>query len=297
MNIDNLKCFIQVVKCNSFAKAAELEHLTQSAVSRKIESLERELEATLFLRDRRNLTLTPAGKEFYIQALSLIEQYTSAIRLVKNLSQGYIKEFRIGIGFYEHFLLKDTLEIFVKNNPQARILLYQFPYIDLLEQFTRNNLDIILTSDQFLSDNIFTSHTAHLLCDKPWLVGMSKNNPLFYTSPLYAHHLKNQTLISMHTGEINQIKSIYHAQLSQFFKDIVSVNSFDTKMSLVAANYGICFIPPFITTDSYPQVKLKALADNYIPRKFFILKNKEKTNLGNSFVEICLKSTEHFRTE
>jgi LysR family transcriptional regulator, glycine cleavage system transcriptional activator len=59
--LDNLRCFAAVARTLSFRTAADEQHLTQSAVSRRIQSLERELGRPLFVRDTRTVELTQAG--------------------------------------------------------------------------------------------------------------------------------------------------------------------------------------------------------------------------------------------
>ena len=56
--VGNLRAFEAVARLLSFSEAAEELHLTQSAVSRQIKSLEEEIGATLFLRGTRHVDLT-----------------------------------------------------------------------------------------------------------------------------------------------------------------------------------------------------------------------------------------------
>lgn len=62
MNIQQLESFIQVAENLSFARAAEVLNMTQSAVSRQISSLENELGASLF--HRSTWTVSCADAEY-----------------------------------------------------------------------------------------------------------------------------------------------------------------------------------------------------------------------------------------
>ncbi len=57
-----LQCFEAVARHMSFTRAAEELHMTQSAISKQIAQLEALLRNPLFLRVRRRLQLTPAGR-------------------------------------------------------------------------------------------------------------------------------------------------------------------------------------------------------------------------------------------
>lgn len=59
MNIDSLKCFILVAENLSFARTAEALYISQPAVTKQINALEKELGVTLFIRSTRHVELTP----------------------------------------------------------------------------------------------------------------------------------------------------------------------------------------------------------------------------------------------
>ena len=73
MNIETIRCFISLAECLNFTRAAAKEHITQTAMSRKISSLEKELDVVLLYRDTRQVELTVAGNEFYLKAQELLK--------------------------------------------------------------------------------------------------------------------------------------------------------------------------------------------------------------------------------
>ena len=60
MNTFQLSCFLQVAETLNFARAAEILHVTQPAVTQQIRSLEKELGVPLFHRTTRSVKLTQA---------------------------------------------------------------------------------------------------------------------------------------------------------------------------------------------------------------------------------------------
>lgn len=63
MNIKQLEAFLAIARHGSFAEAAERLNLTQSTVSVRMKELEQELGVVLFDRSRRQVQLTPKGRE------------------------------------------------------------------------------------------------------------------------------------------------------------------------------------------------------------------------------------------
>lgn len=74
MLLRQLKYFIAVVETGSFTEAAERCHISQSAVSQQIQTLERELGVELLHRKNRSFTLTAAGNHFYRKGRSLLDE-------------------------------------------------------------------------------------------------------------------------------------------------------------------------------------------------------------------------------
>lgn len=78
MDIDLARTFLEVVGSGSFVAAAERLHLTQTAVSARIKTLEDQLGRRLFIRNKSGAHLTPAGQRFQHDALTLVQVWESA---------------------------------------------------------------------------------------------------------------------------------------------------------------------------------------------------------------------------
>src|SRR3954466_1822772 len=65
MQLESLKMFCDVVETGSFWRAAQLNHVTQSAVSQQIRALETRYEQKLLSRSARQVTPTPSGERLF----------------------------------------------------------------------------------------------------------------------------------------------------------------------------------------------------------------------------------------
>ena len=86
MDISGLEAFIEVAHTGSFSRASERLFITQPAVSKRVAGLESELNAQLFNRIGRQITLTEAGKQLLPKARELLEQADELKRIASNLS-------------------------------------------------------------------------------------------------------------------------------------------------------------------------------------------------------------------
>lgn len=80
MDISRLKEFLDLADTLSFTKTSRNMNVSQSALSRHIADLERETGATLLDRTTSSVRLTPAGRAFYEQAVTMVRGYESLLK-------------------------------------------------------------------------------------------------------------------------------------------------------------------------------------------------------------------------
>lgn len=78
MDIVLARTFLEIVTCGNFARAAERLHVTQTAVSVRVRTLEDLLGRKLFVRNKAGATLTSAGEQFFRYAPLLIQVWERA---------------------------------------------------------------------------------------------------------------------------------------------------------------------------------------------------------------------------
>ncbi len=78
MDVELARTFLEVVGNGSFVAAAERLHVTQTAVSARIRTLEEQLGRRLFVRNKAGAKLTPAGERFQRDALTLVQVWERA---------------------------------------------------------------------------------------------------------------------------------------------------------------------------------------------------------------------------
>src|SRR5262245_4380041 len=77
MQIESLKVFCDLAETESFTKAAQINSVTQSAVSQQISSLERIFKSLLIERSKKKFRLTREGQVLYEYSKKMIQTYDS----------------------------------------------------------------------------------------------------------------------------------------------------------------------------------------------------------------------------
>lgn len=86
MDTQSLKAFLAVAGQHSFSEAAEQLHLTQSAVSKRIQQLENQLGTPLFDRHNRTVSLTEAGLALLPRAQTILDLVTDTELQLENMA-------------------------------------------------------------------------------------------------------------------------------------------------------------------------------------------------------------------
>ncbi len=85
MEWNEVRTFLAVAETRSFSRAAEALHLTQPAVSKRIQALETSLGVALFDRVGKRIHLTDAGRLFEPRAIALLDSVRDTETLLQNL--------------------------------------------------------------------------------------------------------------------------------------------------------------------------------------------------------------------
>lgn len=95
MDIQHIKYFLEIVKHESFSKAAEQLYVTQPILSRCIKNLEKELGVSLINRSTKSFALTDAGEALYTYGSKLVEGHQDIYRHIQDIKDSKVGELHI----------------------------------------------------------------------------------------------------------------------------------------------------------------------------------------------------------
>jgi len=122
MQIESLKVFCDLAETASFTKAAQINGVTQSAVSQQISALENRFQAKFIERSKKKFTLTKEGETLYKSSKQIVQSYDELrhrIQEIQNVVTGTIKVVTIySIGLHE---LPPFLKKYLKKHPTVNV--------------------------------------------------------------------------------------------------------------------------------------------------------------------------------
>lgn len=122
MQIESLKMFCDLAETESFTKAAQINQVTQSAVSQQISSLERVFKSLLIERSKKRFRLTREGQVLYDyskQVLQTFDALQNKLQEIKDIISGTIRVATIySIGLHD---LPPYIKQFLKSYPTVNV--------------------------------------------------------------------------------------------------------------------------------------------------------------------------------
>jgi len=175
MHIETLKLFSDVVRLHSYSRAAEQNHVSQSAASQALGKLEGELGAVLIDRTQRPFVVTPQGQAFHEACLGLLaawDQARASVAASKARIDGTVRLAAIySVGVYE---TSRYLQEFTTTYPEASVELECLHSHKVVEAVLAGEADVGILSyppndreltviDLQAEPMVFVCHPAHRL--------------------------------------------------------------------------------------------------------------------------------------
>ncbi len=141
-----LRAFVCLARSGSFTQVGRELHLTQSAISHAIKSLEADLRSQLFHRQGKSVHLTHAGRELLPHAEAILQSMSHARAVLGTLDQTPRGKLRIGCTTAAaQFILPTVFREFKESFPLYEIKVVTGETPDTIEKLIKNQVDITVS--------------------------------------------------------------------------------------------------------------------------------------------------------
>ncbi len=256
LELRQIQYFIEVAKREHMTDAADALHVAQSAVSRQIVNLEAELGINLFIREGRNIRLTPIGQMFLEkmqQAMDVIEQAKREINECLDPEKGTVR-----IGFPSSLaahLLPTVISAFRKEHPKVKFQLHQDSYYNLIDSVIKGEIDMALMGPLPMQERRVKSEVLFV---EKLVALLYSNHPLARKRTLTLDDLRHDSFILSPKGYILRDVVIKACQQHGFEPDVsFEGKDIDAIKGLVSAGLGVTMLPEITLIDSLPRATVK----------------------------------------
>ena len=155
MDLRSLKHVVVLSRLLSYTKAAQELHLTQSALSRSIQAVERHANVKLFDRDRSGVRLTAVGRAFVSRATVLLRDADELDRMLRRSSTAEAGEVSFGIGPLAALsLLPSVFAETLSTKPQLRTKVMIRNADALLPALLKEELEFVISAESDMMKSV-----------------------------------------------------------------------------------------------------------------------------------------------
>jgi LysR family transcriptional regulator, transcription activator of glutamate synthase operon len=246
MNTDFLIGFMETAQRKSIAKASEALHMTHTALSKQLRSLEKHFDVQLFVRSSQGVELTDAGKILYESSKSLLDQLA--------VLEDKLKPFRIWSRIKIATVPDIAATYLVTALPKLQEQGYEVEMIyrnstkEVYKLLVDGEVDLIVAEHFSMHPSVWTEE----LRKEAFYVVMPKDHPLSGQQDISLKELSNQPLILYAEG------CTIRARLTQMFATLnkpmqikTEVGFSEVILGYVGSGLGVTVLPEALISQMY----------------------------------------------
>lgn len=192
MDLQVLEYFLMVAEEGNITHASELLHVSQPTVSRQLMELERELGKTLFIRNRRSVSLTQEGLLFRETAREMLTLYRKAVTETAE-TKTLVGDIYLGMGESGSVrFLAEQIDLFQKSHPGVKFHLISENADRICRDVEKGVLDIGFVMRKA---NLAAFEVLELGLEEFWGVLVPEGHPLAGEKEVAAKQLRRERLI------------------------------------------------------------------------------------------------------
>ncbi|MDX1491971.1 MAG: HTH-type transcriptional activator IlvY [Pseudohongiellaceae bacterium] len=263
MDLKELKLFVHLAKSLHFARTSRELHMAPSSITRMVQKMEAEVGVTLFERDNRTVSLTPAGVKYRQFAIETLEAWQSLARELDSQAEtlnGRISIFCSVTASYS--FLHELLDQF-----RAR---YPFIEIQLHTGDSAQTIERIMDEQEDIGIAVYPDRMP----DKLAFRGI-KESPLVFIAPAFPCALSTlidhseQHPLELAWGELPLVLSetgVARSRVDKWFamKGVrpniyAQVAGNEAIVSMVSLGFGVGVVPELVIENSPLSAKIRIL--------------------------------------
>lgn len=286
-----LLAFLTIVETGGFTNAARKLHLTQSALSHQIKSLETQLRAPVFVRLGKRVVLTQSGEVLLPYATSVLEQLQAAREAITTLHEPGHGRLRVSAASYSCYqILPHVLRDFHAAYPHVELFVAAEYTDKAVQGLLGGSLDVGIFVMPPSTDGLHVES----LCKDELVVMIALQHPWAKRRHVQWADLATQVLITYnHASETFQMIQRELHKRGVSIHESMEVCHGAAVMEMVKVGLGVALLPRWVVRDEVRSGALKALplGRGGLKRQW-IISHAKATPLpeyDHAFIRLCHK--------
>lgn len=290
MDIASLYAFVAIADNGSFSSAADRLHLTQPAVSKRVATLEEQLNVRLFDRLGRTVRLTEAGAVLLPSARRILAEVDDSRRALRNLSGSVSGSLTLAtshhIGLHR---LPPVLRTFTTRYPQVRLDMRFMDSEVACGVVLRGEVELAIVT---LPPSVEPPLEMQPLWSDPLVIVAARTHPLTQFTRVMPQQLARHSAIL--PSEATFTRRIFEEQLARLGVTIsvaFATNYLETIKMMVAVGLGWSVLPRTMMDRELVELAIAGLG---LERTLGVVRHTGHTlsNAAGAMLAILQDSTE-----
>jgi DNA-binding transcriptional LysR family regulator len=252
-----IAAFVEVARRRSVSRAAEALFVTQPALTARLQGLERNLGARLFVRTPRGMKLTEAGDSFLPYAVRALDALTDGRMQVNALERGGAGRLAIGAApAVSTYVLPGLLKRFAQSHPRVEVRVRTGHSEEMLELVLREQVDVGLV--RALQHRDISS--TPLYEDRLILV-VDPEHPFAASGGIRLAEISGQQLILFdRTSSYHELTSALFRRAGISPNGVMELDNIDAAKKMVEQGFGVALLPHTSVADELTAGTLAEVA-------------------------------------
>ena len=276
MTKKQLEYFITIATTKNVTKASQKLYVSQPALSSHIKQLESELKTKLFIRNHRNIDLTPTGELFLVRARELLMHYQNVIDEIQAFSKS--QEAKLRLGFMTGNIYRNIPDLLVNYKQTSPSFSYNISNTNsskIFEGVKNHTFDIgfMLSFYDDTKEDPFDGLAYEELITTSIYAVLPNIHPLASKKSLTFKQLTNETIINigLEYAPYNYEYIIQNAKnFNIHYKKTIHSNDISDALNMVRSHLGICFLAMGLLPNPISQLTFIPLKEQ-ITIKFILI--------------------------
>lgn len=292
MNLTRIGYFVDVVKYNSFTKAAHANYISQTAISQHIAAMEAELGIKLIDRSKKGITITEAGSSFYDNCMQILSLYARSVSVAKCVDQGLSGRITFGVSpGMDNFHIYNAIRELNRMYSDVYLMMRVGTPTELKHMLKTVgiNMGVALPYDFYSVPDV----TIEPLITCGYDLMVSTESPLSKLDAISVNDIRSEKFVIQgeDIGELTYSHIVIeHMQNIHKLTPTYTVPNFDTLKMMVATNQGIAILPEYTISPDNVKIKRLKLLDYPETVTYSVIWRPSTSSTGiEHFVEILKK--------
>jgi DNA-binding transcriptional LysR family regulator len=232
--------FVEVARQRSVSRAAEALFITQPALTARIQGLEKELGARLFVRTPRGMTLTGAGDAFLPYAVRALDALADGRMQVNALERGGAGRLAIGAApAVSTYVLPGLLRRFAESHPRVEVRVRTGHSEEMLDLVLREQVDVGLVRALRHRDIASTP-----LYEDRLILVVEPGHPFAGSGRIRLDEIAGEQLILFdRTSSYHELTSALFRRAGVSPAGVMELDNIDAAKKMVEQGFGVALLP------------------------------------------------------